>query len=474
MPFAFVLPSKMAHVDKNVREGNNLAKECSVSISKTLREMGSGRPRPFIHLLTWLLHGFAIYLVASRLISYVSPLGVLSDTISDLRTLKVSTGHEASRILNTATRGKDDVRVYVYNLPPKYNRLQVERSHEQPSPVRDPHCDTSFYSAEVKVHHGLLRSAARTRNPEEANFFYVPIYVTCFLLNNHPNNLTRTGMMYDEAMDYIIRKYPFYNRSQGRDHVYTFTQGFGARLAGKNWVRIRNGIFLTHNGDFNSEDMEYTARKDIVIPPALDDYLTPVYIDENASRNSRVLARRPHMAMFGGQAFSASISDHRGANYSGGVRQYLAKHGAEMPGFHISGVRAEDYLENMRNSLFCLAPEGWHPWSPRPYYAILLGCVPVVLSERQELAFEDVVPYDRIAVWVRPPDIADLNDVLRAINVDDALDKIRLMERIWPLYWYKGPNALALDAILAALSKRKYQAFPHRFYRTKPERATLH
>ncbi len=436
--------------------------------------MSSARPQPLQIALAWVLHAFALYLVASRLSAYLSPLGPVSDALTDIRNLKVSAGHEAARILSRATRGKDDVRVYVYTLPPKYNRLQVERSHEQPSPVRDPHCDTNFYSAEVRVHHGLLRSEARTRDAAEAHFFYVPIYVTCFLLNNHPNNLTRTGRMYDEAMDYIAHKWPYYNRSQGRDHVYTFTQGFGARLAGRHWPRIRNGVFLTHNGDFRSDDMEYTARKDIVIPPALDHYLTPVYVDGAASPDARVLARRPHMAMFGGQAFSASISDHRGANYSGGVRQYLAKHGAEMPGFHISGVRADDYLANMRDSLFCLAPEGWHPWSPRPYYAVLLGCVPVVLSERQELAFEDVVPYDRIAVWVRPPDIADLNDVLRTIDVDEALDKIRLMERIWPLFWYEGPQGLALDAILAALSKRKYDAFPHRVYRTKPDRATLH
>eukprot|EP00170_Pyropia_yezoensis_P009868 contig_44495_g9906 len=41
---------------------------------------------------------------------------------------------------------------------------------------------------------------------------------------------------------------PYYNRSGGRDHVYTFTQGFGARHSG-NWRRFRNGLFLVHNGE---------------------------------------------------------------------------------------------------------------------------------------------------------------------------------------------------------------------------------
>lgn len=435
--------------------------------------MGSFRLAPLAQLLATCVHVLALYLAISRLSLHLSPLGSLSDALSDLSALHLTAGHEAMRVLRDATAGKDDVRVFVYNIPPKYNRLQVERSRLRPSPVRDPYCDSNFYSAEVKVHHGLLRSAARVTDPEKADFFYVPIYVTCFLINNHPNNLTRTGAFFEEAMSYVRQHWPYFNRSQGRDHVYTFTQGFGARLAGPNWRSLRNGIFLVHNGDFTSNDMEYTPRKDIVIPPALDAYLTPAYIDTQTSAAARILEHRVHMAMFGGQAFSASISDHRGSNYSGGVRQYLALHAPEYPGFYISGVRSNDYLANMRESLFCLAPEGWHPWSPRPYYGILLGCVPVVLSERQELAFEDVLPYDRLVVYVHPDDVTSLNDVLRAIRVEDVLDKIRLMERIWPLFWYEGPHAMAMDGILAELARHKYKARPRRVYRNRPERATL-
>lgn len=121
------------------------------------------------------------------------------------------------------------------------------------------------------------------------------------------------------------------------------------------WQDLHGREFLAHNGDFRSEDAEYAVRKDIVIPPALDDYFEPVYIDE------RILARRPQMAMFGFQAFSASIANHRGSNYSGGVRQWLAQYGTDTLGFYMSGVRADDYLAHMRDSLFCLAPEGWHP-----------------------------------------------------------------------------------------------------------------
>lgn len=408
------------------------------------------------------IHSVALFLVICRLFKWLGPPHQLTDAMADVRSGgHLSAQHYGSRIYSAAVRRKSHVKIYVYNLPPKYNSLQVARSRQQPAPIRDPYCDTNFYSAEVTVHKGLLKSSARTRDPTQADFFYVPIYVTCFLINNHPNNLTKTGMFFDEAMQYVTTMFPFFNASQGRDHVYMFAQGFGARLSGENWRRWRNGIFLTHNGDFSSD--EYTPRKDIVIPPDLSNYITPVYIDEK-KRESLVLERRRHLAQFGGQAFSSSISDHRGTNYSGGVRQYLASELFDTPGFRITGTRSDNYLEDMHDSMFCLAPEGWHPWSPRPYYGILLGCVPVVLSEKQELAFEDVVPYDDIVVWVRPNDVFSLNSILRSIPVEEVLRRLQIMERIWPLYWYGDGTGTALDGLLGDLARHKYSSHPRRRY----------
>ena len=414
-----------------------------------------------------LIHGIALFLVLHRAAVWFSWIGAFPEigegVLEEAHTIHTRSKHIVGNVLHD----QKDVSVYVYNLPPKYNVLQVARSHQQPAPIRDPYCDENFYSAEVTVHRGLLKSKARTRDPSKADFFYVPIYVTCFLINNHPNNLTKTGMFFDEAMEYVINKYPYFNRSQGRDHVYTFAQGFGARLSGVNWENWRNGIFLTHNGDFQAQ--EYTPRKDIVIPPDLQHYIKPVYT-EKKKRDSAILEKRSFLAMFGGQSFSSSISDHRGRNYSGGVRQYLASALYNAPGFHVTGTRSDQYLEDMRNSMFCLAPEGWHPWSPRPYYGLLLGCIPVVLSDRQELAFEDAIPYDEIIIWVHPNDVFVLDKILRAIPVEDILRRLQIMEKIWPLYWYESKDGIALQGILGELSRHKYASHPNREYKTFKER----
>eukprot|EP00737_Agarophyton_chilense_P001898 gb/GEZJ01002149.1/.p1 GENE.gb/GEZJ01002149.1/~~gb/GEZJ01002149.1/.p1 ORF type:complete len:435 (-),score=35.71 gb/GEZJ01002149.1/:132-1436(-) len=418
--------------------------------------------------LTVVLHSVAVCMVIWRLFGWCDRKVFGAQTGTDLESMSRVDEH-ATKLIEKATQASNEVRVYVYELPAKYNRLQVAKSHQKAAPIRDPYCDENFYSAEVTVHEGLLRSKARTTDANKADLFYVPIYVTCFLINNHPNNLTKSGLFFDEAMQHVMHKYPYFNRSQGRDHVYTFAQGFGARLAGENWRRWRSGIFLTHNGDFFSE--EYVPRKDVVIPPDLSHYVRPVYgesggdADGDAAGNDRwVIGEREFLAHFGGQSFSTSIADHRGQNYSGGVRQVLVQEMYRTRGFRITGTRSEGYKEDMQGSIFCLAPEGWHPWSPRPYYGFLLGCVPVVLSERQELAFEDEIAYDDLVVWMRPDDVRSVSTVLRAIPGEEILRKLRAMERLWRLFWY-GDGGLALDMIVRQLARHKYGTRPRHRYR---------
>ncbi|GAB0494649.1 hypothetical protein MMPV_005945 [Pyropia vietnamensis] len=435
-----------------------------------------------------------------------------------------------------STYVRSRLRVYVYDLPEEFNEALVRRSHEVPPRIRDPLCDASFYSAEVSLHRFLLTSPVRTLDPDDADFFYVPIYTTCFLMTHLPNNLTATGAHFAAGMNRIIREYPFFNRSGGRDHVYTFTQGFGGRHAG-DWRRIRNGIFLVHNGEWTAD--EFTSHKDVVLPADLTHYLLPVYVqpsrggatsagvaggtlghglptavaatdvDEQkedfgagagggkrvgeggthqsddtgtpssehkvggsstsegavsrttateaaaaAAAAAAVPVPKTHFLVFGGQVLSANVSDERGSNYSGGVRQYVMEHLAHLPGYRLTGVRSRTYLTDLADARFCLCPEGWHPWSPRPVYAVLSGCIPVVVSERQELPLSTRVNWDAFTVWVRPAHVAGLDAALRAIPDAEVAAKQAAMRSAWRALWY-GPGGLAQQGVLAELAARK-------------------
>ncbi len=428
--------------------------------------------------ITLLACAFSLVFLILNLLIYQSDLGLyLSNTVSEGNSADVEPGTKRKIIRDQFVGSRENfinhlpeisekiffealqlinLKVFVYSLPTIFNRDQVKLNAIQPPKIWDPNCTANFYSAEYSLHMYLLQSEQRTMNPKEADFFYVPAYSCCFLINNHPNNLTKTAIFHKKVYNYIRNTYPYFNLSQGRDHVWSFTQGFGARLFG-DWKLINNGIFLVHNGQFTLD--EFTAHKDITIPPDLTGYkFQPIYqLPEND------WPKRKWLAHFGGTVLPINLTDERGSHYSKGVRQYLKEHYSADKDFRITGTRIDSYFEDMMSSRFCLCPEGWHAWNPRPYQAVLLGCIPVLLSDEIELAFEEILDYDRFMVRVEPSHVSNIKNILQGIPEYKVKAMESEMKRIWRLFSY-GKDGLALPMILKMLARRKTPQHIRRVY----------
>lgn len=351
-----------------------------------------------------------------------------------------------------------NLKIYVYELPSIFNRDQVTRNTLHPPKIWDPNCTTNFYSAEYSLHQFLLKSEYRTLEPSEADFFYVPAYSCCFLINHQPNNLTKTGIFHHKLLNYIKTTYPYFNRSEGRDHVWAFTQGFGPRLFG-DFQKIKSGIFLVHNGQYTLDD--FTPHKDMTIPPDLTGYGFPSIYEIPESERPQ----KEWLAHFGGTVLPLNLTDERGSHYSKGVRQYIKEHFSHDKDFRITGTRVKTYIKDMMSSTFCLCPEGWHAWNPRPYQAVQLGCIPVLLSDEIELAFEDVIDYSKFMIRVRPSDVQQLKSILLSMSPSEIANMQNEMERVWRLFSY-GPKGLAPHMVLKMLARRKPSHHIRREYHT--------
>ena len=111
------------------------------------------------------------------------------------------------------------MKLYVYDLPSKYNRdwLSNER------------CNTHLFAAEVAIHEALSGSGFRTLDPWEADFFFVPVYVSCnFSTVNGFPAIGHARPLMASAVQRIASAMPFWNRSGGSDHVFVATHDFGA------------------------------------------------------------------------------------------------------------------------------------------------------------------------------------------------------------------------------------------------------
>jgi hypothetical protein len=111
------------------------------------------------------------------------------------------------------------LKVYVYELPTKYNKKMV---------AKDSRCLSHMFAAEIFMHRFLLSSAIRTLNPEEADWFYTPVYTTCDLTPwGHPLPFKSPRIM-RSAVQFISKRWPYWNRTEGADHFFVVPHDFGA------------------------------------------------------------------------------------------------------------------------------------------------------------------------------------------------------------------------------------------------------
>ena len=116
-------------------------------------------------------------------------------------------------------RSLKDLRVYVYELPSKYNNDWLSNAR----------CSNHLFASEVAIHKALMKSDARTFDPSVADFFFVPVYVSCNFsaVNGFPAIGHARGLL-SSAVELISSELPFWNRSNGSDHIFVASHDFGA------------------------------------------------------------------------------------------------------------------------------------------------------------------------------------------------------------------------------------------------------
>lgn len=88
--------------------------------------------------------------------------------------------------------------------------------------------------------------------------------------------------------------------------------------------------------------------------------------------------------------------------------------------------------DGMRSSKFCLHPAGDTPSSCRLFDAIVSHCIPVIISSRIELPFEDEIDYSEFSLFF---------SVEEALEPDYLLNQLRQMPREkWVEMWSKLKN----------------------------------
>jgi len=117
------------------------------------------------------------------------------------------------------------------------------------------------------------------------------------------------------------------------------------------------------------------------------------------------------------------------------------------------------YHETMRDSTFCLVPEGDTPSSRRLFDAMVSGCIPVFITWGYDRPFENVVDYDSFSINLNPKrwlngEAQDQIDELYAMTEDEIFEKREnLAKYVNYINWREGSNVV--EGIVDAMMHRR-------------------
>ncbi|PSC76758.1 exostosin-like glycosyltransferase [Micractinium conductrix] len=385
--------------------------------------------------------------------------------------------------------------IYVYELPPMYNNVLLQYRPDHGCCVHRffklPDNQTYWndpwvYASEPALHEALLQSEHRTLDPEEADFFYVPVYTTCYIwplheYNDGPffhasNDIPRVHgaiNMLIEVHSWIRSHLPYWDRHGGRDHIVLQPHDEGSC-----WLPavLRPAILLAHWGrtdahhvsgtGYSPDNYTFPASHPLYMPEGIEgklgdfpcydpakDLVIPAFTSANKYPQSPLLGAPARQRNILG--FFKGRTQQLNAPYSRGIRQTLenlcnrhdwwGKHkitiGEKVPEelkAQVDSFRGEEqYSALLASSTFCFALPG-DGWSARLEDAVLHGCIPVIIQDGVHMAFEDILDYPAFSLCIAQADMEKVPEVLQAVSPERVLELQQGLAKVWRRFTYTG------------------------------------
>ncbi|KAG8375808.1 hypothetical protein BUALT_Bualt10G0138900 [Buddleja alternifolia] len=259
---------------------------------------------------------------------------------------------------------------YKQGEPPLFHR----------GPMRD------IYSIEGHVMDELesVGNPFAARDPKEAHAFFLPVGIAKIVRYLYSPRLDYDRRRLQNVVaDYIgvlANKYPYWNRSAGADHFFVACHDWGPDVSAGNPELFKNLIRVLCNAN-TSEGFQPTrdvSLPEIKVPGGLG--LGPPDLNQSPDNRSA-------LAFFAGDYSNIGKTKTRISN-------------------------------------------GYEVASPRLIESMLVGCVPVIISDGYVLPFSDVLDWSRLSVHIPVARIPDIKIILEGIPRDEYLEKQKQVMKV--------------------------------------------
>ena len=307
-----------------------------------------------------------------------------------------------------------ELRIYVYELPAWLNLEQIIDKG-----AGHFHMNHDMYNSYHIFLERLLHDwTVRTLDPADADLFYVPAFGYGMGGNGgSPAHQVR------RTLAYLREHYPeHFVLYDGADHIVWSVNDMGvcpmpSDLRQLLWIE---NFGLTHLnwdvGENDDPDKCFDPRHGVVAPVFEGD-TAQLHLETYGVQYNQVAdvpfptsLRMSFFYFSGGYRFGDK-------KYSQGVRQQVYELFRNASGFVIMEHDYRGAAIAMRNTTFCLCPTG-SGWSHRLTYAMVSGCIPVIVMDSVVQPGQEVLPYNDFTVQLARTQIPQLEKILRGIPAE--------------------------------------------------------
>jgi hypothetical protein len=214
-----------------------------------------------------------------------------------------------------------------------------------------------------------------------------------------------------------------------------FIRGTGAPMCGGNnngSPVFGPGTLLGQPYGYSSRFPEFNMWRDLAFPTTTTDAVVAVH-KTGVWRTRTPAQRAQHLVYFRGKY----RTDFQ--LYSFGVRQRLYDLYANDTSIAMLEGHTPDYTDELMSSTFCLSLPGNAMWSPRLIDAILLGCIPIIMTDGVALPFHPVLDWRAFSVRILQKDLHRLKDIVLSMSPARITDMRAALANAAPAFVYNVP-----------------------------------
>lgn len=287
----------------------------------------------------------------------------------------------------------------------------------------------------------------RVHNSSQADIIFVPFFAS-LSYNRHSKlrgkeKVSVNRMLQDKLVEFLKGR-DEWKRLGGKNHLIVAHHPNSMLVARR---KLGSAMFVL--ADFGRYPVEIAnIQKDVIAP-------YKHLVKTIAAEESAPFEGRPVLAYFQGAIYRKD---------GGTIRQelyYLLKDDKDVHftfgSVQVNGVN--DAGKGMGSSKFCLNIAGDTPSSNRLFDAIASHCVPVIISDKIELPFEDILDYSEFCIFVRASDAVKKGFMLNLLRGITRENWTRMWERLKHItrhfeYQYPSQPGDAVDMIWQAVSRK--------------------